>query len=75
MYKYAVSKTGNWLHGVEFAKHYRADGVVSIPLNPGNLASDLYREQTSLICKLMTKYLMYPSVMGVYTELYAGLSL
>lgn len=74
LYKYAISKVGNYLHGVEFAKRCKADGVISIPMNPGNLASDLYREQTSFIFRLMTRYMMYPPVNGAYTELYAGLS-
>lgn len=74
MYKYAISKVGSYFQGAEFAKRYRADGVVSVPLNPGNLASDLYRDQHSLLFKFMTKYLMYPSVNGAYTEVYAGIS-
>jgi retinol dehydrogenase 12 len=72
-YKYGISKTGNYLHGIEFAKRYRTDGVISIPLNPGNLSSDLYREQTGVF-KLMIKILTYPCVFGAYTELFAGLS-
>ncbi|KAI5859446.1 putative short-chain dehydrogenase [Durotheca rogersii] len=71
--KYGLSKAGNWLHGVEFARRYRADGVISIPLNPGNLASDLYRDQGGLF-KLFVKLITYPSVNGAYTLLYAGLS-
>ncbi|KAI2465640.1 hypothetical protein F4781DRAFT_408401 [Annulohypoxylon bovei var. microspora] len=71
--KYAISKTANWLHGVEFAKRYKADGVISIPLNPGNLASDLYRDQKGFM-KLVMKILTYPSINGAYTLLYAGLS-
>lgn len=74
LYKYSMSKVGNYLHGVEFAKRYRADGVVSIPLNPGNLASDLYRDQSGMVFKFLTKYVMYTSIFGAYTELYAGLS-
>ncbi|KAI1772895.1 putative short-chain dehydrogenase [Hypoxylon cercidicola] len=73
MYKYSVSKAGIWLHGVEFAKRYRADGVISVPLNPGNLASDLYRDQSSLF-RLALKMIAYPPVNGGYTLLYAGLS-
>ncbi|KAL7625754.1 hypothetical protein AAE478_004977 [Parahypoxylon ruwenzoriense] len=71
--KYGISKAGNWLHGVEFAKRYKADGVISIPLNPGNLASDLYREQKGLF-KLFIWMVTYPPVNGAYTLLYAGLS-
>ncbi|KAI1098851.1 putative short-chain dehydrogenase [Jackrogersella minutella] len=73
MYKYGISKVGNWLHGVEYAKRYKADGVISIPLNPGNLSSDLYRDAKGLM-KLFLKVITYPSVNGAYTLLYAGLS-
>ena len=72
-YKYGISKTGNYLHAVEFARRYKAEGVVSIPLNPGNLTSDLYREQ-SLWLTLLSKLVGYPPVFGAYTELFAGLS-
>ncbi|KAI1377174.1 putative short-chain dehydrogenase [Hypoxylon crocopeplum] len=71
--KYSISKVGNWMHGVEFAKRYKADGVISIPLNPGNLRSDLYRDQKGLF-KHFLNLVTYPSVNGAYTLLYAGLS-
>ncbi|KAI1135654.1 putative short-chain dehydrogenase [Hypoxylon sp. FL0543] len=71
--KYGISKVGNWLHGVEFAKRYKADGVISIPLNPGNLSSDLYRNQKGLM-NIVTWILTYPPINGAYTLLYAGLS-
>ncbi|OTA67956.1 putative short-chain dehydrogenase [Hypoxylon sp. EC38] len=71
--KYSASKTGNWLHGVEFAKRYKADGVISVPLNPGNLSSELYRDQKGFM-KLVTSLITYPPINGAYTLLYAGLS-
>jgi retinol dehydrogenase-12 len=71
--RYAISKAGNWCHGVEFAKRYKADGIISIPLNPGNLSSDLYRDQGSVF-KLLTSLMMYAPIYGAYTELFAGLS-
>ena len=71
--KYGLSKAGNWLQGVEFAKRLRASGVVSVPLNPGNIASDLYRDQ-SWIMKLSLKAMTYPNAYGACTEFYAGLS-
>ncbi|KAI0891545.1 putative short-chain dehydrogenase [Annulohypoxylon nitens] len=71
--KYGVSKAGNWLHGVEFAKRYKADGVISIPLNPGNLASELYRDMKGLM-RFFVSLLTYPPINGAYTLLYAGLS-
>jgi NAD(P)-dependent dehydrogenase (short-subunit alcohol dehydrogenase family) len=71
--RYGFSKAGNWLQGVEFAKRYKADGVIGIPLNPGNLQSDLYR-QAGLGFKLATGWFMHPVVNGAWTELFAGLS-
>ncbi|KAI8960086.1 short-chain dehydrogenase [Daldinia sp. FL1419] len=71
--RYGFSKVCNWLHGVEFAKRYKADGIISIPLNPGNLSSDLYRNQSGFM-NIVTALLTYPSINGAYTLLYAGLS-
>jgi len=74
MHKYGVSKAGNYFHATEFAKRYRAAGVVSIPLNPGNLNSDLWRTQGSLSSKFLRTFVLHPSIYGAYTELFAGLS-
>ncbi|MCJ1387950.1 hypothetical protein MMC18_000793 [Xylographa bjoerkii] len=62
--KYARSKAGNVLHSSEFARRARDEGIISLSLNPGNLASDLQRN----------KRMLYPPIQGAYTELYAGLS-
>ncbi|KAI9676691.1 MAG: hypothetical protein M1822_008254 [Bathelium mastoideum] len=72
--RYGISKAGSWLHGVEFAKRYQADGVVSIPCNPGHLRSDLYREGSFLFKAILSATLLHPPVNGAYTELFAGLS-
>ncbi|KAI0967310.1 short-chain dehydrogenase [Xylaria arbuscula] len=72
--KYSISKVGNWLHGVEYAKRHKSDGIISIPLNPGNLASDLYRENNNMGIAVATTLITYPPVNGAYTQLYAGLS-
>ncbi|KAI0485533.1 short-chain dehydrogenase [Xylaria cf. heliscus] len=72
--KYALSKVGNWLHGVEYAKRHKADGIISIPLNPGNLTSDLYRRNNELSIDVAMKVMGNPPIKGAYTELYAGLS-
>lgn len=69
--RYWLSKVGNWAHGAEYAR--RHPGVVSVPLNPGNLQSDLYRDQ-GIAFKVATKLVMYSPVNGAYTELFAGLS-
>ncbi|OAX85236.1 hypothetical protein ACJ72_00396 [Emergomyces africanus] len=70
---YAISKAGNYLYAVEFAKRYGADGVTSVALNPGNLASDLSRHCGFLLRQLML-HTLYAPVFGAYTELFAGLS-
>ncbi|KAI1265965.1 short-chain dehydrogenase [Xylariaceae sp. FL1019] len=71
--RYALSKAGNWLHAVEYVKRYEGSDIISVPLNPGNLRSDLYRD-APLAIKIMEKLVMYPALNGAYTELYAGLS-
>lgn len=73
-YKYGVSKAGNYLHATEYARRHKDDGIVSIPLNPGNLDSDLYRTFNPLTRTFLRKAFLYPSVYGAYTELFAALS-
>ncbi|KAH8704117.1 hypothetical protein BGW36DRAFT_370629 [Talaromyces proteolyticus] len=72
--RYGVSKAGNWLYGVEFANRYKADGVVSVPCNPGHLRSDLYRDGSFLFRAIINTFIAYPSIYGAYTELYCALS-
>lgn len=72
--RYGISKAGNWLYGVEFAKRYRADGVVSVPCNPGHLRSDLYRDGGAMFKFVINTFIAYPSVNGAYTELFSALS-
>lgn len=73
-FKYAVSKAGNYLHGAEFARRHRADGVVSVPLNPGNLNSDLWRGFPRAVQAAIRYFMLHPTVFGAYTELFAALS-
>ncbi|PVI04821.1 NAD(P)-binding protein [Periconia macrospinosa] len=72
--KYCISKAGNYLHGSEFAKRHKADGILSVSLNPGNLDSDLWRNQSFLMGKLIKTLFLHPLILGSYTELFAGLS-
>ncbi|KAE8449297.1 hypothetical protein EG329_008198 [Mollisiaceae sp. DMI_Dod_QoI] len=74
LYKYNVSKAGNYLHAVEYAQRHKADGVVSVALNPGNLDSDLTRTMGSVTKFIIRRLLLYPPIYGAYTELFAGLS-
>ncbi|KAK3173717.1 hypothetical protein OEA41_007049 [Lepraria neglecta] len=72
--RYGVTKAGNWLHGVEFAKRYEADGVVSVPCNPGHLRSDLYRDGGCMFKAVLNALVLFPPIYGAYTEIYSGLS-
>lgn len=74
IFKYNVSKAGNYLQAAEFAKRHKADGVVSVALNPGNLASDLARDLSSFVRFLLRCFLAYPPINGAYTELFAAFS-
>ncbi|PSR98968.1 hypothetical protein BD289DRAFT_361644 [Coniella lustricola] len=74
MIKYGVSKAGNYYQGVEFARRHKEDGIVSVPLNPGNLDSDLWRGLPSAAASFIRRLFLSPSVYGAYTELFAGLS-
>lgn len=74
MYQYGVSKAGNYFQAVEFAKRYRGDGVVSVPLNPGNLNSELYRTLPGPAAWFLRTLLLHPNVYGACTELFAGLA-
>ncbi|KAK3307712.1 uncharacterized protein B0T15DRAFT_395316 [Chaetomium strumarium] len=72
--RYGVSKAGNWVHAVEFARRVREAGVVSIACNPGHLKSDLYRDGGKLFTTVLDLVALYPPVYGAYTELYSALS-
>ncbi|KAI1459609.1 NAD(P)-binding protein [Annulohypoxylon moriforme] len=71
---YAVSKAGIFLYGTEFARRYKADGVVSLPMNPGILSTNLWRWQGKLGYFLFNLFLFHPPILGTYCELFAGLS-
>lgn len=72
--KYAISKAGNYLHGAEYARLHKADGIVSLPLNPGHLDSDLWRGFNQGFISIVKRLLFYPPVYGAYTQLWAAFS-
>ena len=74
MTKYGVSKAGNYLHAMEFGRRFGGEGVLSVPLNPGNLDSELYRSQGGIVRWVLRRLVLYPPVFGAYTLLFAGLS-
>ncbi|KAH8820116.1 hypothetical protein F5884DRAFT_839877 [Xylogone sp. PMI_703] len=72
-HKYGVSKAGNVYHSMEIARRYGQDGIISTPLNPGNLRTDLQRHVPSWQLMIF-KFILHPPIKGAYTELFAGLS-
>ncbi|KAL3421161.1 putative short-chain dehydrogenase [Phlyctema vagabunda] len=70
-HKYGVSKAGNVLHSLEYAKRFPE--VISVSCNPGNLKSDLGRHMPAWQ-KSITNFILYPVIQGAFTELYCGLS-
>ncbi|KAI9170739.1 Short-chain dehydrogenase/reductase [Paramyrothecium foliicola] len=72
--KYAISKAGNVLHAVEYARQHKADNIVSVALNPGNLNSELWRMQVNVFRRFLQTFFLYDSIYGAYTEIFAGLS-
>ncbi|KAK4497796.1 hypothetical protein PRZ48_010450 [Zasmidium cellare] len=73
MDRYGISKAGDWLLAVEFARRYKADGIESVALNPGNLSTELARNQGCMI-KLIASAVCYPPIHGAYTLLFAAFS-
>ncbi|KAI0413622.1 putative estradiol 17 beta-dehydrogenase [Xylaria grammica] len=71
--RYGLSKAGVWALGVEYARRYKDEGIVSVPINPGNLTTELARDQPFLI-KLIAKLVCYPAINGAFSELYAAFS-
>lgn len=71
--RYGISKCGDWLLGVEYGRRHKADGIVSVPINPGNVRTSLARDQT-LGLKIIAHAVVYPIINGVYTQLFAAFS-
>ncbi|KAL9560699.1 hypothetical protein ACKAV7_015190 [Fusarium commune] len=72
--QYAISKLGNYYHATEYAKRYKDDGIISVPLNPGNLDSELWRTQGKLLTSILRKTVFYPPQYGGYVNIFAGFS-
>lgn len=70
---YAQTKACNVLLSRQYQEHCGSSGVVSNAWNPGNLQSELQRHQKG-IEKYITSWLIYPPILGGYTELFAGWS-
>ncbi|KAH8817153.1 hypothetical protein F5884DRAFT_694326 [Xylogone sp. PMI_703] len=71
---YGQSKAGNVLLAKELAKRYGKDGLVGVSLNPGNLKTNLFRDEKAAWVKLIEILFLHDVRFGALTELYAGLS-
>ena len=72
--QYFMSKLGNYLHAAEFAAQHKSENLVSVSLNPGNLDSELWRTQGPFVSWMLRRFVLYPSVYGAYTNLFAAFS-
>lgn len=79
-----VSKVDNQVHygqsklatihlANEMAQRYKDDGILSVSLHPGNIASDLQRH-TSRLSRAASPLLLAPVPKGALTQLYAATS-
>lgn len=71
--RYGLSKSGVWALGVEYTRRHKAHGIVSVPVNPGNLSTELARDQEILV-KIIAGLFCYPVWKGACTEAFAALS-
>ncbi len=70
---YAISKAGNLFYASEFGRRFGDTGVVSTCFNPGNLKTELQRHVSPGERRLQ-RLLLFPPVLGAYTELWSGLA-
>lgn len=72
---YSASKAGTWILGREFARRYGdKDGIVSVTVNPGNVRAASYDGSSRVLMFFINALMLHNTVLGGYTELYAGLS-
>lgn len=74
VFNYAHSKAGVWLLAREMTRRHGAEGIVSIPVNPGNVRAGVWGGFGALATWFYNTALLYDTVLGAYTELYCGLS-
>ncbi|KAI5117021.1 hypothetical protein M0805_000005 [Coniferiporia weirii] len=68
---YAQSKYGNLITALELARRYGDQGIVSIPINPGNIKTEMQRHM-SPFQRWTTNLILYPAPLGGLTQLWAG---
>ncbi|KAI0109793.1 NAD(P)-binding protein [Daldinia grandis] len=73
-HNYGQTKVGNVFFAREFAKTTPQTGVVHAAFNPGNLRTELQRHWAGLDQWIVDKFMMYPAILGAYTELWTALT-
>ncbi|KAL1835712.1 hypothetical protein VTK73DRAFT_5445 [Phialemonium thermophilum] len=58
--RYAVSKTGNYFLGAEWARRDAGTGIVHLTANPGNLKTDLQRTMGAVTRTILNTTLPFP---------------
>lgn len=71
---YATSKAGVWILCREFARRHREDGIICLPLNPGNAKTGSYSWTGAALMFVLNTLCLYESDLAAYTGLYGGLS-
>ncbi|KIM25452.1 hypothetical protein M408DRAFT_331199 [Serendipita vermifera MAFF 305830] len=68
---YGQSKLGNILHANELARRYKDKGLVAISVHPGAVNTDLTRNHSPFLTRLVKTMTITPS-QGAITQLYAA---
>ncbi|KAF7515118.1 hypothetical protein G7054_g14751 [Neopestalotiopsis clavispora] len=71
---YSASKAAAWILSREYQRRHSDDNIISIAVNPGNCVTGSYAGTGAILMFLMKTLLLYPPVLGAYTEFFAGLS-
>ncbi|KAF5540747.1 light induced alcohol dehydrogenase Bli-4 [Fusarium mexicanum] len=72
-HNYTISKTANWFLASEFDRRVRADGIICICQNPGNLSTNIW-DRVPWHLRVPNKVFLHPPKRGAYSELWAGVS-
>ncbi|CAH2356029.1 putative short-chain dehydrogenase/reductase [[Candida] railenensis] len=68
---YGQSKTGNIYQAQIYGQKYKDEGIISLAVHPGYLASDLQRSLSRAL--RWSGRFLHPAIYGSYTELFAAL--
>jgi retinol dehydrogenase 12 len=69
---YTQTKAGNAMLAQQYQAAHPSDGIISNSWNPGNLKTELQRHTPAIGQWVLNTFMLFPSIYGAYTELYAG---